>query len=285
MLKVLALLLLLMAPAYGQTANNKGAMTTEINTNLPDNIVGAITPAILRTTLIDMVTSYQQFPCVNSQTGTTYPIVVTDYGCLITFNNVAATAVSIPQATGTFSKFGTFVRNLGAGVVTITPTTSTIDGNPTLVLGQRAAQTIVSDGTNYQLANHTPATNAIIWAGAAAGAFIDAAGALSASQLVTLTDAATILVDLSTFKNATVTLGGNRTLGNPTNTAAMLGQCGHIYPIQDGTGTRTLAYASSWRFTGAVAPTLSTAVNSVDMLNFCVRDATHIDSSLIKDFR
>lgn len=130
----------------------------------------------------------------------------------------------------------------------------------------------------------TPATNSQIYT-AGVNNCIDAAGALSSSALFGLTDAATITVDMSLFKNASVTLAGNRTLGNPTNTNDMIGQCGHIYFTQDGTGTRTLGYASSWRFTGAAAPTLTTAAGSVDMLNFCVRDATHIDATLIKDLR
>ena len=40
----------------------------------------------------------------------------------------------------------------------------------------------------------------------------------SAADYVNLTDAATIAVDMSTGINFTVTIGGNRTLGNPTNT-------------------------------------------------------------------
>ena len=40
----------------------------------------------------------------------------------------------------------------------------------------------------------------------------------SAADYVSLTDAATIAVDMSTGINFTVTIGGNRTLGNPTNT-------------------------------------------------------------------
>ena len=48
--------LLLVAPAHAQ--KTKPNMTTEINTNLPDNTTGLITPAILRSTLIDMVNSW-----------------------------------------------------------------------------------------------------------------------------------------------------------------------------------------------------------------------------------
>jgi hypothetical protein len=40
------------------TPQTKSALTTEVNTNLPDNTTGAITPALLRTTLIDMLSSW-----------------------------------------------------------------------------------------------------------------------------------------------------------------------------------------------------------------------------------
>src|SRR3990167_5295618 len=55
----------------------------------------------------------------------------------------------------------------------------------------------------------------------------------SAAGEVTLTDGATIAVDMSTFINAVVTLGGNRTLGSPTN--EKVGQTGFIRIVQDGT--------------------------------------------------
>lgn len=52
----LALLCVLMAPAYAQ--KTKAALTSEINTNWPDNTSGAITPSLLRSTVIDIVNSY-----------------------------------------------------------------------------------------------------------------------------------------------------------------------------------------------------------------------------------
>jgi hypothetical protein len=44
------------APAHAQ--KTKSALTTEINANWPDNVNGAITPAVLRSTVIDIVNSY-----------------------------------------------------------------------------------------------------------------------------------------------------------------------------------------------------------------------------------
>lgn len=84
----------------------------------------------------------------------------------------------------------------------------------------------------------------------------------------TLTDAATIAVDLSLSNNYTLVLGGNRTLGTPTNPVA--GQSGAINVRQDITGTRTLAYAWPYVFVGGAAPTLSTGKLVFDQLMYMV---------------
>lgn len=94
-------------------------------------------------------------------------------------------------------------------------------------------------------------------------------GAISA-----LTDGATITPDFAAGNNFSVTLGGNRTLANPTNLTA--GQSGSIFITQDATGSRTLAYGSSWDFIGGTAPTLSTAANAVDRIDYVVRNSTSI---------
>ncbi len=107
--------------------------------------------------------------------------------------------------------------------------------------------------------------------------------AWAAAVLVSLTDAGTIAVDMATFINATVTLGGNRTLGNPTNVKA--GQSGVILIKQDGTGSRTLAYSSYWKFPGGTAPTLTTTASRTDKLFFYAESATVIHAELVKDSR
>jgi hypothetical protein len=89
-----------------------------------------------------------------------------------------------------------------------------------------------------------------------------------------LTDGATITPDFAVANNYSVTLGGNRTLANPSNITA--GQSGSIFITQDGTGSRTLAYGSQYDFIGGTAPTLSTAANSVDRIDYIVRTSTSI---------
>lgn len=94
-------------------------------------------------------------------------------------------------------------------------------------------------------------------------------GAISA-----LTDGATITPDFAVANNFSVTLGGNRTLANPSNLTA--GQSGSIFISQDGTGSRTLAFGSYWDFIGGTAPTLSTAASAVDRIDYVVRSSTSI---------
>ena len=96
------------------------------------------------------------------------------------------------------------------------------------------------------------------------------------AEVTTLTDAATVAVDLSLSNNFTLTLGGNRTLGNPTNATA--GQSGSIFVIQDATGSRTLAYQGNWDFIGGTAPTLSTGANQIDRIDYIVQSATDIQA-------
>lgn len=84
-------------------------------------------------------------------TGTSHGILASYRSKLVTFSNAAAVAASLPQAGVTFPDgWFTDVKNIGAGTVTITPTTSTIDGAATLVLTTGKSCRIVSDGTNYR---------------------------------------------------------------------------------------------------------------------------------------
>jgi len=81
----------------------------------------------------------------------------------------------------------------------------------------------------------------------------------------TLTDAATIATNAALGNLFRVTLGGNRTLGNPTNPAD--GQRATWELIQDGTGSRTLAYDTQFAFgTDITGATLTTTASKRDFL-------------------
>ena len=83
-------------------------------------------------------------------------------------------------------------------------------------------------------------------------------------------------LDFATANNFAVTLANTASceLQNPSNLTA--GQSGSIFVIQDATGSRLLTYGSSWDFAGGTPPTLSTAADSVDRIDYIVRSATSI---------
>ena len=105
----------------------------------------------------------------------------------------------------------------------------------------------------------------------------------NAAEVVTLSDGANIALNMDIGFNFVVTLAGNRTLDNPTNNDP--GQSGFIKVIQDGTGSRTLAYGSEYKFTGGVDPILSTAANAIDYLFYTVVTATQILITLLSDVK
>ena len=106
---------------------------------------------------------------VNAQTGTSYTILTTDLGALVTFSNASSIAVTLPQAGTGFPKdWSVEAVNIDAGVVTITPTTSTINGSTTLKLSKNMSAVISSDGTNYAASVKGGPAKQTIWVPAGA---------------------------------------------------------------------------------------------------------------------
>ena len=137
-----------------------------------------------------------------------------------------------------------------AGTETLKP--SNIAGNLTLLLNPNNAVVLVNTGSNW----------------IAFSLNLD-------PQYKTMTDGATITPDATEGPLYTVTLGGNRTLANPTSL-----QPGQLYIfriVQDGTGSRTLAFGSAFKFPGGTAPTLSTAAGAIDMFAGIAVSTSRID--------
>jgi len=82
------------------------------------------------------------------------------------------------------------------------------------------------------------------------------------------------ILDLNRNANFKLTLSGNITLVNPAELTA--GTTGSIFIVQDGTGSRTVSYGTSWDFIGGTAPTMTTGANSVDRIDYIVLDSTNI---------
>lgn len=92
-------------------------------------------------------------------------------------------------------------------------------------------------------------------------------GNLKGNYVVTLTDAATITPDVSTNAQLyKVTLGGNRTLANPTG--LVTGQRWELEVVQDSTGSRTLTWGSLYAWPADTAPTLTTTASKADLFTF-----------------
>jgi hypothetical protein len=83
----------------------------------------------------------------------------------------------------------------------------------------------------------------------------------------TLTDGATIAWDVNASPVAKVTLGGNRTISAPSNSAGA-GQFISLLVIQDGTGSRTLTWNAVYEFASDTAPTLTTTGGKGDLFVF-----------------
>lgn len=95
---------------------------------------------------------YELIGDVNPQTGTTYTIDDADWGKQIVLSNAGTKAITLPQAglsNGFPPLWWTVLSNPGAGLATITPTTSTIDGAATAKVRKGDSLVIRSDGTNY----------------------------------------------------------------------------------------------------------------------------------------
>jgi hypothetical protein len=125
------------------------------------------------------------------------------------------------------------------------------------------------------------ATLADMYAGTAALKIV--APAVAFPPEVTITYGTTTTFDMSTFRDAVVTLTGNittQTLTNPT-----VGKAGSITFIQDGTGSRTTVWDSKFKFAGGTAPTLSTTAAAVDILSYQCRTSTFCFAALMKDVR
>lgn len=190
----------------------------------------------------------------------------------------ASRTVTLPAASSVAAGKELIIADI-SGTVTATNTlviaragSDTINGTTSAVMAAPYGfRRLVSDGTSK-------------WTFDGGIARLGTVGAYTAQQYfstATLTDAATINWNLSTAQVAKLTIGGNRTLANPTN---MVDGGTYILRItQDGTGSRTLAYGTAYKWPGGTAPVLSTTAGAVDIITF-VSDGTNMYGNIQKAF-
>jgi hypothetical protein len=190
------------------------------------------------------------------------------------FTTSATTSYTLDNAVANENEIALFVNNVrqepGSGyaytasgtALTLSAATSASDTMYCVFIG-KAVQTV------------TPASNSVT------GAMI-VDGTITSSEISTssafdfpvsayfgeetLTDGATIDWNLQTQQVSKVTLAGNRTLNAPTNQQA--GAFYSLLIVQDGTGSRTLSFNSTYKFTAATAPTLTTTASAKDLIVF-----------------
>ena len=226
-------------------AYTKYSLTPSSNTAAPpDGAPEGMLPSAVNDTMRDMMAQIRD--CGDGIRDGTYTMTAAKItgGSItgITFSSIVVTGGSITGITDLA------VADGGTGASTLT---GVLKGNGT------SAFTAATAGTDY--------------------AGIDTAQTFTKGQrgeITGLTDGATITPDLADSNNFSVTLGGNRTLANPSNIVA--GQSGSFFITQDGTGSRTLAYGSYYDFAGGTAPTLSTTAAAVDRIDYVVRTTTSI---------
>lgn len=87
-------------------------------------------------------------PTINVQTGTSYTLLSTDNGNIITFNNAAAITLTVPAGLG--SGYSVLIVQLGAGKITVAGSGTTIIQRQSFIktAGQSAVASILAYGTN-----------------------------------------------------------------------------------------------------------------------------------------
>lgn len=230
---------------------------------------------------------------VNTQTGTSYTLLASDAEKMLVFSSASPVTVTAPPGLG--AGFSCVIVQSGAGVVTVAAasgvTVHSLSGSLAtagqygeIILGAYVANTFVifsaspgGSDTQLQWNNAGAFAGTSAWTTDGVSLTGGTASKVSAKQIwtptQTLTDAATIAWDMDVGAVAKVTLAGNRTLGAPTNLKD--GGTYILRVIQDGTGSRTLAYSGVFKWPNGTAPTLTTTANAVDIITF-VSDGTNL---------
>lgn len=174
------------------------------------------------------------------------------------FTGTLTANVAVILPTNTNNRRVYTVRNSTTGAFTVT----------VKVGAASATVDIPQDGASYLI--HKYGNDVVQAVRMIGGALLDEVqtwGAAQGSEWITLTDAANIAIDARLGNNFVVTLGGNRTLSNPTN-LEILAQQINVLVIQDGTGGRTLSYGSAYRWPSGAPPTLTTTATDANLLTF-----------------
>ena len=190
----------------------------------------------------------------------------------------AAAVVTLPALSGVVvGKRRAFLVATTGAVSFARAGTDTIEGATSLTAQNGDRLALYSDGTTDWKVRHRGRQGFV--------AARDYVGDWTQQQYfatATLTDAANISWNLDSQQVATVTLGGNRTLDNPTNLKN--GAAYRLTIKQDATGGRTLAFGTAYKFAGGIDPAVTSAASALDMLS-CVSDGTSMFCTIVQDVK
>ncbi len=264
------------------SADSARSAMLELHGTLTSN-VGVVIPSVSKQYLVRNATAGSFTVTIKAAGGTGTAVTQGTTGI------VYCDGASVRAATG-----GAAEKNIGTSVTEI-PDISIADARYTRIsaansfTGDNTFNSIVSVVGAATFAGDTTFSSLISVVGAATfnasvtfNSAVQVSGAAKGT-IITLTDGASVIVSMAKANTFVVTLGGNRTLGFPSPIPP--GQSGMIYIYQDGTGSRTLAYTSCWRFAGGTTPTLTTTAAAVDMLAYSVRTSATIDAALVADLK
>lgn len=197
---------------------------------------------------------------VRAVTGTTDTILSTDFSKLVTFTNAGTIAVTLPQAgSGSPAAFTSgwyfTVQNIGSTTVTITPTTSTINGAASLAILGGQFTTIFSNGTNYLATFPVNKVNGLTVTNSTGTLTVTNAKTASFSNTLTFagTDGTTM-----TFPTTTATIARTDAANTFTGTQTFGAVVGTTWNGNTwATGTGTLSIAASKTLTASNSITLA----------------------------
>lgn len=176
---------------------------------------------------------------------------------------------------------GAFVQSVGAASGSFTNPMTTVDD---IIVGGTVTAGVAAPIRKALGAVGTALGNIGGVLGYYAAAFLSTVNTYTKAQGVTpvaLTSGASVATNASLSNNFTLTLAVNATLANPTSLVS-----GHVYNwviTQDGTGNRTLAYGTLFKWPGGVAPILSTAPAAVDFIS-ALYDGTRLIANFNKTY-
>lgn len=181
-----------------------GLTSTQLDTlgGLPPQDVETLVTDLSTTqlgTLLDVAPLPTPIPGrVSLQTGTSYNFSMSDSGKLLRFSNGSSIAGSLPNPTTLGPRWNVHIWNAGAGTLTLTPVSGTINGASSFAVESSKGSTVWSDGSNY----YVESGGAGVTGGGGGGSSILDVNWVTTGEATSSTS----FVDLSTIDRVTFTL-------------------------------------------------------------------------------